>query len=119
MSSGVGAPAVLIGEECHYCTKWRNPRDIIHQPGGVKICLGCEQRHIEALAALSTGVFTGECSECGKTAEQLRSRNGAMAMHFENGKYRAMCVGCDMVYVPKRKDLYGQTEFGHALKLDI
>lgn len=111
------SPAILIGEDCHYCTLFRNPHEILHQPGGVKICLDCENRHNEAMLALSTGIFTGQCSECGKTAEQLRSPDGRMAMHYENGKYRAMCTACDMVYVPKRRDLYGKTEFGHALGL--
>jgi len=111
------SPAFQIGEQCHYCQKWRWPADIIHQPGGVKICQQCEWRHIEALKALSTGVFTGECSECGKSAEQLRSPNGEMAFHYENGVYRVMCVTCDRAYVRKRKDLYGDTEFGHSIGL--
>lgn len=112
------SPSILIGEQCPYCTKWRSPLEFIHQPGGVKICLPCEQRHIEALNALSTGIFTGECSECGRSAEQLRSATGAMAMHFENGRYRAMCLPCSNAYVPKRRELYAETDFGHALGLD-
>jgi len=111
------SPAFQIGEQCHYCSKWRWPADIIHQPGGVKICQQCEWRHLEALKALSTGVFTGECSECGKSAEQLRSPNGQMAFHYENGRYRVMCVTCHPIYVRKRKDLYADTEFGHSIGL--
>lgn len=87
-------------------------------PGGVKICLQCEQRHLEALEAIATGSFKGECSECGKSAEQLHSATGQMAIHFENGRYRAMCFSCDAGYVPLRRDLYGETEFGHSLKLN-
>jgi len=112
------AAAVIIGEQCPYCTKFRSPRDVIHMPGGAKICTHCEMRHIEALQALSTGQFLGECSECGKTAEELRSASGEMAVHFEGGRYRVMCAACDRSYVPKRKELYGHTEFGHALGLD-
>ena len=110
--------AIIIGEECPYCTKFRSPLEIIHMPGGAKICLHCEQRHLEALNALSTGQFTGECSECGKSTEQLRSATGEMAVHFEGGYYRVMCAPCDRAYVPKRRELYAQTEFGHALGLD-
>jgi hypothetical protein len=40
-----------------------------------------------------------------------------MAVHFESGKYRAMCLVCDQLYVPMRRELYGKTEFGAALKL--
>jgi len=86
-------------------------------PGGANICLQCEQRHLEALTALSTGRFTGQCSECGRTAEQIHSPTGEMAIHFENGRYRAMCMQCDRAYVPKRADLYRDTEFGWDQKL--
>ena len=114
--------AIIIGEQCPYCTKWRSPLDFIHQPGGVKICTACEQRHLEALNALSTGSFTGECSECGLKAEELRARklcgpHGSLAFHFENGKYRAMCLACDRTYVPKRSELYAETEFGRSIGL--
>ncbi len=108
---------ILIGEICPYCQKHRSPLDLIHMPGGAKICVQCEQRHQEALAAISTGRFTGECSECGKTAEQLHSATGQMACHFENGRYRMMCAECDRVYVPKRKEFFKGTEFGYGLKL--
>ncbi len=112
------SPAVLIGEKCPYCTKFRSPLDFLRLgPGGVKFCAECWRRHNEALEALSTGTFTGRCSECDKTPEQLRSPTGAMAVHFENGLYRAMCAECDRTYVPKRRELYGDTEFGHQLKL--
>jgi hypothetical protein len=110
-------PAFFIAEQCHYCSKFRSPLDIIYMPGGVKICIECERRHQEALDALSTGKFTGECSECGKSAEELRSATGQMAAHFENGRYRMMCAACDRTYVPKRREMYGDTEFGHQLKL--
>lgn len=114
---------IIIGEKCPYCTKFRSPLEIIRQPGGVTICVSCEQRHLEALSAMQTGTFTGECSECGLKAEDLRAQNrcgpdGAMACHFENGRYRMVCLPCDATYVPKRAELYGQTEFGHALKLN-
>jgi hypothetical protein len=113
---------VIIAARCPYCSKPRSPLDFIHQPGGVKICHQCEQRHLEALVALSSGEFKGECSECGLTAVQLQERNrcgplGQMAVHFEHGKYRAMCLVCDKSYVPKRLDLYGDTDFAHETGL--
>jgi hypothetical protein len=108
--------AIVIGDLCPYCSKFRSPHDIMYMPGGVTICTSCEQRHIEALNVLSTGKFTGECSECGEVPDQLANRQ--MAVHFENGRYRAMCLKCDAVYVMKRRDLYGKTEFGRNLKLN-
>lgn len=102
---------VLMGERCPYCTKHRSPRDIIHYPGNVKICVDCERRHQEALDALSTGTFNGTCSECGKSARELGVHNLEMAVHYEGGRYRLLCKACDLAYVPKRKELYGNTEF--------
>jgi hypothetical protein len=105
---------LIIGEVCPYCTKFRSPRDIIPMAGGANICVYCEQRHIEALHAMSTGTFTGECSECGKKADELRG-DGKMAVHFEGGRYKAMCLPCDQTYVLKRRELYGGTDFGNQL----
>lgn len=112
---GDHGPTVVITERCPYCSKWRSPRDILRMTG-FTICVQCEQRHIEALAALSSGEFKGECSECGKSADQLRG-TGEMAVHFEAGKYRVMCLPCDAIYVMKRRDLYGGTEFARDIGL--
>jgi hypothetical protein len=115
--------AIIMGEKCPYCCKFRSPLEFVHQPGGVKICLPCEQRHLEALEALSSGKFTGECSECGTKYEELRAAGkcgpqGEMAVHFENGKYRVLCLSCNLHYVRLRRELYGETEFGRLIGLD-
>jgi hypothetical protein len=34
-------------------------------------------------------------------------------VHFENGLYRLMCQACSDKYVPKRRDLYGDTAYGY------
>lgn len=105
----------VLTARCPYCQKQRNPRDILEQPGGIRICVECEQKHLEALEALSTKKFDGSCSECGKTAEQLGRADLDMAVHYENGKYRLLCLACNLVYTPKRKELYQGTEFGAEL----
>jgi hypothetical protein len=92
-------------------------------PGGVKICAACEQRHVEALNSLASGVFTGECAECGLKADELRARgncgpSGEMAVHYEGGRYKCICLRCDPIYVRKRRDLYGKTQFGHSIGLN-
>ena len=110
--------AIIIGECCPYCQKFRSPLDIILMPGGAKICVQCELRHQEAMDSLATGEFKGRCSECDRHWTELRSATGRMAFHFENGKYRAMCEPCNRTYVPKRRELYKGTEFAHHAKLD-
>jgi hypothetical protein len=112
--------AIVVGQKCPMCCKYRSPLDFLHLPGNAKHCTSCEQRHLEALEALSTGQFTGECSECGLSYLEIRAQKrcgpaGEMAVHFENGLYRAMCLPCDAAYVPLRMELYGETEFGRQL----
>jgi hypothetical protein len=104
---------VVIAEKCPYCSRFVSPRDIIrHQ--GFTICINCEARHNEAVDAIAAGRgFTGECAECGKKAIDC----GAMAVHYEAGKYRVNCLDCDPAYVQKRRDLYAGTEFAHSIGL--
>lgn len=113
---------IIIGEQCPYCTKFRSPLDFMRMCGGVKICSECQQRHLEALKAIQTGEFLGQCSECGLNAEELKAQGrvgpqGQMSVHFEGGFYRAMCLPCHDIYVPKRRELYAGTKYGYSLKL--
>lgn len=129
-------PSVLITEVCHYCRKGKSPNAMIPLPGGIKLCDGCYRRHQEGVLAMSglkansDGTFSStappppECSECGLSVQELRARavhaggfELVLAVHFENGIYRVMCPDCDKTYVPKRRDLYGDTQFGHDQKL--
>lgn len=108
--------SVIISEVCPYCRKPRSPRDLIHVLTWT-ICVDCQERHLAALEGLATGKYTGECSECARPVEEIRLMQGdgdtgvRMAIHFENGIYRPMCLQCDSAYVPKRSDLYGGTEY--------
>jgi tRNA G26 N,N-dimethylase Trm1 len=107
---------ITVGERCPYCQKFRNPREILWQPGGVRICVECEQRHIQAVEALSTMEYHGVCTECGKGPASEENRE--LVVHYENGKYRIMCLPCDLAYVPKRLDLYGGTQFARERGLN-
>jgi protein gp37 len=108
-------------EKCPYCSKQRSPREFIRMSVG-GICQECWQRHLAALDALSSGKYTGECSECGKSVDEIGRIQGdvdgvSMAIHFENGIYRPLCKACDRVYVTKRSDLYANTRFWKELQL--
>ena len=107
---------VIIAEICPYCRKGRSPREIMRF-SSFTICHSCYERHNAALQALTTGKYAGECSECGQSIDEIKARQGdgdtgvRMAVHFENGIYRPMCMECDRIYVPKRADLYRDTEY--------
>lgn len=116
---GFVAP-IVITEKCPYCSKRRSPRDLIRMSVGA-ICVYCHETHLAALAALSSGKYTGECSECGKPVDEIGRIQGdvdgvSMAIHFENGIYRPMCKACDRGYVVKRSDLYAHTPFWKELQ---
>jgi hypothetical protein len=112
-------PGIVVGELCPSCQRFRSPREML-QHTGFRHCLPCEQRHLEALHSLSTGTPPRECSECGKKWEELRQGEPLVKMycHMENGLYRFLCKDCDKIYTPKRRELYGPTEFGHTSKLN-
>lgn len=116
-------PSLLIGEQCPYCQKFRSLHDLMPF-AGTQICQDCYQGHLAALAALSNSTPPRECSECHLTYQELRDRAGlrddqkaTMDCHNENGVYRFLCRKCSREYVRKRRELYGDTEFGHHLKL--
>ena len=124
--------SIVMAETCHYCRRARNPVDIINLPSGIKMCHGCYERHqvavraMSGLRAMGDGTFSTvappppECSECGLSYQELQSRGhgSTMAVHFENGLYRMMCMDCSEVYITKRRDLYGSTQFGWFKKLN-
>jgi len=107
---------IIIAETCPYCRRQRSPRDILHL-SSFTICRNCWERHEKALAGLASGKYTGECSECGRSMDEIKAIQGdddrgtRMVVHYENGIYRPMCLACDKLYVPKRADLYGNTNF--------
>jgi len=115
-------PPVLLTVECHYCSKFRNPAEIIPLGlGGAKMCWHCYQWHQKALAMLSGHPPPG-CQQCGVTFAELRLRAGGvdvrMYLHAKDGIYQILCRTCSDNYVPKRRDLYGPTLFGHRMNLN-
>jgi predicted CXXCH cytochrome family protein len=116
-------PSLLISETCPYCAKPRPVSDILPF-GGTTICTSCYQAHLAALWALTNAAPPNECSECHLTYRQLLENAGvvdnqphSMDCHYENGAYRFLCKKCSAAYVRKRRELYGNTEFGNKLKL--
>jgi predicted CXXCH cytochrome family protein len=117
------SPSLLIGRKCPYCTHFRSLHDLMPF-AGTEICQSCYRAHLAALEALSNSAPPKECSECHLTYQQLRDRAGlddnqpaTMDCHNENGVYRFLCRICSRKYVIARRELYGDTEFGHKLRL--
>jgi len=111
--------AVFVTITCHYCRRQRAPLDIIPLPGGIKMCLGCYHQHREACNVLS-GKPPTECSECHTAFDDIPRDAGGnvrLVVHYEGGLYKCMCLPCSDVYIPKRRDLYGPTEYGWKKKL--
>jgi|HubBroStandDraft_4_1064222.scaffolds.fasta_scaffold373585_2 hypothetical protein len=115
---------IVMTEKCPYCSKQRSPRDLIRRTVGA-ICQDCWQRHLAAIAALASGKYTGECSECGLSVDEIGRIQSvthgdvdgvSMAIHYENGIYRPMCKACDRGYVIKRRDLYANTQFWNEIQ---
>lgn len=127
--------AAYVGVKCPYCTKHRHPAEIMSiAQGTYQICHDCFRQHEEALLALSglkhnsdgqlvsTAPPPQECSECHLSAVAIARRDGTgdltrMLLHYEGGAYRFMCKQCSDVYVPKRRELYRDTQFGWERKL--
>lgn len=102
----------IVTEVCPSCRRPRSPLEMI-QHFGFRQCMACDHRHAEALNCLATGTPPKECSECYTPWENLQARGeDRMICHMEAGRYRFMCTACDAIYTPKRRELYGPTEYG-------
>ena len=111
------APGVIIGERCHYCSKFRSPLEIRLLAGGAKICQRCYHRHELAVAQLSGNLPPGcQGEQCNKTFDELEPDPGTgnirLYVHMKDGIYQLLCKACSDRYFPKRADLYGDTLFG-------
>jgi hypothetical protein len=111
------APGFLIGVRCHYCSRFVAPGGAVHFGESMVRCLRCHENHLAALEVLAGDPPRG-CGECRVTFEELKLRTrGAevsMFLHMKDGIYQLLCGACDRVYVAKRVDLYGPTQFGKS-----
>lgn len=124
---GRGAPGVcrrmaipIIGVRCHYCSKFYPRSHVVNFGKSMVRCWKCHGAHLAALEVIAGNPPKG-CGVCGVTFEALAERTAGeevgMFMHYKDGLYQLLCSACDRVYVPKRKDLYGPTQFGWDRKL--
>lgn len=111
---------LVLCVKCHYCSRWRNPKEVLRLTGGPVMCWSCYEWHQRALQVLA-GTPPPGCQQCGVTFAQLRERSGdgdiRMYVHVKDGIYQVLCRTCSDAYVPKRVDLYGDTAYGAAKRL--
>jgi hypothetical protein len=110
-----------IRVRCHYCSKFRSPHEIVNiGTGGAMMCWHCLEWHKEALMVLAGHPPPG-CQECGVTFAELKGidpgGNVRMYVHPKDGLYQVLCKPCSDAYLPKRVDLYGDTQYGWDKKL--
>ena len=115
------SPNIVIGVRCHYCSKFRNPKEMAKiGTGGALICWHCQEWHVHALNTL-TGTQPRGCQKCGVTfkdlAAQARGDDVRMVLVIKDGIYQIHCKSCAEQYIPKRRDLYGPTRFGKRINL--
>lgn len=112
--------AIVVTERCHYCSKGKSPKDIIHLSGGARMCERCYHWHAHALDVLAGQPPRG-CQECHVKFEVLERRstdgNVRMEIHQKDGIYSVLCKPCALKYVGQRRDLYKETPFGKAMNL--
>jgi transcription elongation factor Elf1 len=110
----------IIGQKCHYCSKFFPFSQVIHFGESMVRCFQCQEKHLAALEVLA-GNAPKACGECGLTFAVLAARQQgeqvSMFMHWKDGMYQLLCAACDRKYVEGRKDLYGPTRFGWERKL--
>lgn len=111
---------VVLQVKCHYCSRFRHPKEVIRMTGGPIMCWRCWEGHQHALR-LFQGQPPPGCQMCGVTFKALSDATPGtqvrMFVHWKDGIYQILCKTCSDKYIPKRVDLYGATEFGKSLKL--
>jgi hypothetical protein len=114
-------PGVQIGVRCHYCSKFRHPKEIVRiGTGGAKMCWYCYGWHLHALGKLAASPARA-CQECGVSYAELEQRdrdgNVRLYVHAKDGGYQLLCAGCSDRYIRRRPDLFRDTKFGWEQKL--
>lgn len=102
---------------CRLCSKPRDPREFV---GDVRTgyCWDCYTWHRKALNVLAGDPPT-ECQLCGVKVADLvaRYRSARFVLVPKDGVYQILCKPCEMVYAPKRRDLFERTPYWERVKV--
>ncbi len=115
------SPAFVESIRCHYCQKHR-PRTRVHRlQSNQVICDHCLEWHFAALDMLGGSPPPG-CQGCNHTWAELCAMTAGQQVRLyvvpKDSIYQLLCATCVRPYLPKRAELYKDTQFGNeALKL--
>ncbi|MFH1110998.1 MAG: hypothetical protein V1790_17635 [Planctomycetota bacterium] len=107
-------PVIIFGKRCKLCSHYIDPRELIGDVRSGYLCWACHERHNKALKVLCLNPPRG-CQECGVTFAHLKQVNPEvrMKLHYKDAILQVLCLPCSAKYEPKRRDLYGSTQYGH------
>lgn len=110
---------IVIGRRCQYCSQFRAKfRTMTAAGGNMVMCDVCYDRHTAELFRLANEIPAG-CQECLLTFDELKARelsagkgNLRMVVVWKDRRYQILCGTCSDAYLPKRVDLFKDTQFG-------
>lgn len=110
------APVFQLTVRCTRCSKHHLAGDLLRYSNNVRLCRKCRHSHAAAVEALA-GKRQPECAGCQRNWEELSEEQGEgnirMMVHFADNVLALYCPSCSDSYEQKRRDLYGETPYGH------
>jgi len=112
-------PVIIFGKRCKLCSRYIDPRELIGDVRSGYLCWACLERHNAALKLIAA-TPPRACQECGISFARLRETNPEfrLKLHYRDGILEVLCLPCSDKYEPKRKDLYGGTQYGRIRGLN-
>lgn len=108
-------PAVVITVRCHYCSHFRPPDEVMTIGDSIKMCFDCREKHLEEIIKFHP---EKECAHCHRTFDALAALGmDVFTVHWMDRSYQILCRTCNAVYIPKRADLFRDTQFGWEQKI--
>lgn len=116
----MSAVSHVVALRCHWCQKFR-PEFRVHRLASHQvICDYCLEWHQRALDLLA-GTPPPGCQKCERSWAALQDAAPGTQVRLyvvpKDGLYQLLCASCVRPYLPKRAELYKNTEFGKALNV--
>lgn len=107
---------LILTVRCTFCSQHYPPSELIRFSHEVRMCGKCREKHETALELLAVQQLP-ECMACKKSLEVIaleqQTNHPRLMAHWKDGIYQMLCIQCSDEYEQKRRDLYGETAYGH------